>query len=143
MLTVVHGLEVIHQRQDILVAHGHPLQHRNLIPNLFAGFSHQLLHLRKAHSSRAYHMFPPSHESLVDHLCGIVSPSINVHAFFHDRIGASPQCFARFVSAWLYLRAASRSHGAAQSVIVLAVCLCSVAVTLARSHVEQQQASGG
>jgi hypothetical protein len=34
--TIIHGLEVIHQRQDILVAHRHLLQHGDLIPNLFS-----------------------------------------------------------------------------------------------------------
>lgn len=32
--TIVHGLEVINQSQNVLMPHGNSLQHRNLIPNL-------------------------------------------------------------------------------------------------------------
>jgi hypothetical protein len=32
--TVVHGLKVVDQGEDIPVAHGHPLQHGDLVPDL-------------------------------------------------------------------------------------------------------------
>lgn len=64
-LTVIHRLKVVDKRQDILVAHGYALQDGNLI---------------------AYHVFPSGHKPLVDDLCGIVSSSVNVYAFLHDRV---------------------------------------------------------
>jgi hypothetical protein len=33
--TVIHGLEVIHQSQDVPVAHGNSLQDGNFVPNLY------------------------------------------------------------------------------------------------------------
>lgn len=59
--TVVHGLKVIYQCQDILMSHRHLLQNCNLIPD---------------------HMFSPRHESFVDNFRGIISARVDMHAFF-------------------------------------------------------------
>ena len=48
------------------------------------------------------HMLPSSHQSLVDDFGCIVSSGVDVDAFFDDRVGASPQRLASFVSAGLY-----------------------------------------
>ena len=58
-LTVVHCLEIIHQRQDILVAHGDLLEHGNLIPHLQSGVSIQIDQF--SFSIVAYHMFSSGH----------------------------------------------------------------------------------
>jgi hypothetical protein len=63
-----------HELRDALryqrAYHGHPFQHSDLV---------------------SHHVFSTGHEPLVDHLCRIVPPCINVYAFFHYRVGASSQ----------------------------------------------------
>lgn len=78
--TIVHSLEVVNQGQNVSVADRNPLQHSDLISD---------------------HMLPPSHQSLVNDLGCIVSSSVDVDAFFHDRVRASSQRLAGLVSAWL------------------------------------------
>ena len=33
--TIVHGLKVVHQGEDVLVPHGDSLEHRDLVANLY------------------------------------------------------------------------------------------------------------
>lgn len=82
-LTIVHRLEVIHEREDVLMSHRHPLEDSDLVP---------------------HHVLPPGHEPLVDDLGGIVAARVDVHAFFHHAVGPSPQRFAGLVSTRLHLR---------------------------------------
>lgn len=42
-------------------------------------------------------MFSAGHQALVDHLCRIVPPGINVHALLHDGVGAGAQSLADLV----------------------------------------------
>ncbi len=94
--TVVHGFKIVDKRQNVLVTHRHPLQHRYLIP---------------------HHVFPPGHEALVDDLGRIVATCVNVHAFFHDAVGSSPQRLASLVPTRLDLRRRLlSSHGGAGQV---------------------------
>lgn len=81
--TIVHGLKIVHQGQDIPVAHRYSFQYRDLISD---------------------HVFSPGHEPLVDNFGSIVSPCVDVHAFLDHRIAASAQSLAGLVSAWLHLR---------------------------------------
>lgn len=65
------------------MAHGHSFQYCDFVPD---------------------HMFSPSHKSLIDNFCSVVSPRVDVHALLDHRVAAGTQCLARFVSAWLHLR---------------------------------------
>lgn len=53
---------------------------------------------------RTDHVFSPGHEPLVDDLCGIVSPCINMYTFLDYRVAACAQCLSCLISAGLYLR---------------------------------------
>lgn len=99
MRTVIHSLEVIHKSQNVPVAHGDSLQHCNLISDL------ESISLASDFclSRWTNHVFSTSHKPLVDHLCSIVSPSVNVYALFDHRVTTRTQCLPRLVSAWLYL----------------------------------------
>jgi hypothetical protein len=95
--TVVLGLKVIDQGQDVLMSHRDLLQHCDLVSHLIG--------VRSCHVDifRSYHVLSPGHQPLVDDLCRIISPRVDVHAFFHHGVGASAQCFASLVSARLDL----------------------------------------
>lgn len=99
--TVVHSLKVVHQSQNVLVAHRHPLQYCDLIPNLQDISVSTDLALR---GGSTYHVFPPGHETLVDDFRRVVATGVDVHTFLHDRVRASAQCLSGFVSARLDLR---------------------------------------
>ena len=88
--TIVHSLEVIHKRENILVAHRYALQHSDLV---------------------AHHVLAPSHEALVDDFGGIVSAGIDMHAFFYHTIGSCAERLPSLVAAWLYLRLRGCCHG--------------------------------
>lgn len=81
--TVVHGLKVIHERQDVLVAHRHPLQHCNLIPD---------------------HVLATRHQAFVDDFGSIVSARVNMYALLDDTVRASAECLPSLVPARLDLR---------------------------------------
>lgn len=95
-ITIIHGLEVVHEGQDILVAHGHTLQHGDLV---------------------AHHVFAPSHKALVDNLGGIVAAGFDVYTLLDHAVRARAQRFARLVPARLHLRRRRRrgacGHGLA------------------------------
>lgn len=84
-IQIVHRLKIVDQRQDVLVAHRHALEHGNLV---------------------AHHVFTTGHEALIDDLCGIVATRVDVHAFLDHRVGACAQCLARLISARLHLHVA-------------------------------------
>lgn len=91
--TVVHGFEIVDQRQDVLVTHRDLLQDRYLVPDLYgdpsAPRNSEAPHLDAKHRRRrwyTHHMFSPSHHPLVDHLGRIISARIDVYAFFNDRV---------------------------------------------------------
>ena len=54
--TIIHRLKVVDQRQDVPVAHGDSLQHRNLIPDLL---SVSLVLLRSLQASSPYVLAQP------------------------------------------------------------------------------------
>lgn len=60
-------------------------------------------------------MLSSLHHPLVDDLGSIVSPCVDVYAFFYHRIGPGAQCLPRLVPAWLDRRAGLsrgiRGHG--------------------------------
>lgn len=62
---VVHGLKVVDQGENVLVAHGHALEDGDLV---------------------AHHVLATGHQPLVDDLGGIVAPSVDVHALLDDRV---------------------------------------------------------
>ena len=72
------------------MAHGHSLQHRNLVPD---------------------HMFASCHEALVNHLCGIVAPRVDMYAFLDNTVRARSECLASLVPARLDLRLRLRHPG--------------------------------
>ena len=103
--TIIHGLEIIHQGQDILMAHGDSLKHRDLISDLDAGLLSAWIAMQKqCWWAGCYHVLSPSHQPFVNHFGRIIPTGVNVHTFLHHRIGASPKSLASFVSAWLDLR---------------------------------------
>ncbi len=79
--TVVHGLEVVDEGQDVSVADRDSFQHGDLVSD---------------------HMLSSRHESLVDDFGGIVSSGVDVDAFFDDRVRTRAQRLAGLVAAWLY-----------------------------------------
>lgn len=83
LLTVVHGLKVIHQGQDVPVAHRHSFQDCDLVPD---------------------HVFSPSHKPFVDDLRSIVSPCVDVYTLLNHRVAAGAQRLSGLVAAWLHLR---------------------------------------
>ena len=56
-------------------------------------------------SNEANHMFSSLHHALVDDLRRVISPCIDMHAFFDHGVGSGPQCLACLVPAWLNRRA--------------------------------------
>lgn len=64
-LTIVHGLKVVNKGQNIPVPHGNSLQDGDLVSD---------------------HMFSSCHKALVNHLRSIVASSVDVNAFFDDRV---------------------------------------------------------
>jgi hypothetical protein len=64
-LTIVHGLKVIDQCQNILMSHRNPLQYCNLI---------------------AHHVLSPGHQPLVDDLGSEIATGIDVDAFLDDTV---------------------------------------------------------
>lgn len=73
------------------MAHGHPLQHRNLIPNLSVCIPLAIWLIARAGEGLRmvfYHVLAPGHEALVDDLGRIVATGVNMDAFLHDRVGA-------------------------------------------------------
>ena len=101
--TIVHGLEIVHQCQDVLMAHGHPFQYCDFIPYLWHFCVSTASHgtnptlvtpvftasTLSIDSRPTYHMLPPSHHSLVDHFRRIISPRINMYALLHHGIASS------------------------------------------------------
>lgn len=111
--TVVHSLKIIHQGQDVLMTHGHLLQHGNLISNLMRERKISPLPRRNrlrnpAGRGSIHHVLSPSHQALVYDLCRIVAACIDVHAFLHDRVRACPEGLSGLISAWLDLGALGR-----------------------------------
>ena len=109
---VVHGLEVVDEREDVLVAHRDLSQHGDLVANLRPCLlaTGVLPPSRAPHASipcacsLSYHVFPARHEPLIDHLGGIVPPGVDVDAFLDDRVGPGAQRLADLVAARLDVR---------------------------------------
>ena len=85
------NLEVVVQRDNILMAARHTFQDCDLIADLGQG---QILHrnsqLRVApvrdNNMVTYHELSTLHELLVDHLTSIILPSFDMDSFLHDCI---------------------------------------------------------
>lgn len=122
--TIVHGLEIVDQCQNVLMSHRDSFEDGNLISNLSEGrdavsdrfnqgtirdgrsLATQRFRVRESH-----HMFPSSHQPLIDNLCGIISPAVDVYAFLYDRVGTRPQGLPGLVPTRLDLRSLWLSLG--------------------------------
>lgn len=80
--TIVHSLEIVDQRKDVLMAHGDLLEHCYFVPHL----RKTIISYRQKHSEPSsrvsHHVFPSLHHPLVDDLGGIVSACVDMYAFF-------------------------------------------------------------
>lgn len=54
-------------------------------------------------------MLSARHQTLIDDLCCIVTTSIDMHAFFHDRVRACSKRLSGLIATWLDL-CSLRSH---------------------------------
>lgn len=83
------------------MAHGHALEHGNLV---------------------AHHVLAAGHEALVDDLCRVVAPRVNVHALLDHRVAARPERLARLVAAGLDRRLLLRRRRACGRLAVGCCC---------------------
>ena len=101
--TIVHGLEIVHKGQYVLMPHRYPLQDCDLISDLSQPLSAS--DSRRAHGSNfgLYHVLPARHHSLVDHFGGIVSTGVYVHTLLHHRVAPCAQRLPGLVSqGWIW-----------------------------------------
>jgi hypothetical protein len=85
------------------VAHGYFFEHGNFISNLAPDYQSSVASVDKGVMVRFHHMLPSCHQPLVDDFRSVVLTSIDMHALLHDRIGASSQSLAGFISTGLDL----------------------------------------
>lgn len=122
--TIVHGLEIVDQCQNVLVSHRDSFEDGNLISNLSEGrdavsglFNQGTYEMddplprRDFGVRESHHMFPSSHQPLIDNFCGIIPPAVDVYAFLYDRVGTRPQGLPGLVPTRLDLRSLWLSLG--------------------------------
>ena len=80
--TIVHGLEIVNEREDIPVAHRYSLEHRDLVPDLFSLRS--IIPSCGQFGCEPYHVFPAGHQPLVDNFGSIIPAGVDVDAFLDD-----------------------------------------------------------
>ena len=110
MITIIHGLKIVYERENILMTHRNLLQHSNLISNLARRKKIKLIRRSPRQGRKKlfviggpYHVLSPSHESLVNDLRSIVPPCVDVDALFHDTVAPRAESFTSLVTTRLDL----------------------------------------
>jgi len=108
VLTIIHGLEIVYERENILMTHRNLLQHSNLISNLVQTNKRKSIRRSPGREKTVrdgwpYHVLSSNHEPLVNNLRSIIPPCVDVDALFHDTVAPRAESFTSLVTTRLDL----------------------------------------